>query len=455
MRSSLQAKISSAMWVMTAVSVLAAAILTGGLLITSHKESIRQQLQVAATTLVALGITHFSELKDFEELNNFIEDALQMDRIDKIIRVYDGSKHLIFTTAGKSYDVLPDTLQNDIKKPVFMTLEGKHRRYESIVMQYEGERSKKIFYLQVAIPLPRYSQVLDYLWWQSLLMLSFLIGFSILLSQWLSRKLLRPVGIISNHLKEMDPAKIDDWKTLSLDPKSGYLKSIADGINLLAERTRISISQLRKMSRFVAHEMRTPLTILRGEAETVLSQRNVTAKDYESVLKSSLEEIERMSEIVNTVLQIGEPSQSISIFQPIKLDIAEWLEENKPHWEKTLDRPIKLRLAQQKIEITSDPKLLFRLIDNLVRNVKNHTPYSSKCSIYLKSVDGKSSIIVADDGPGMSNKTIESLNISGHFSETAGVGLNLSYKIAEIIGVKIQFSNRQDNGLQVEIIFPT
>ena len=442
------------MWVMAAVGTLAAMLVTGALLVSSHRESVKKQLQATATSLVALGITRFSELKDFGELNRFVEDALQMDRVDKIIRVYDGSAHLIFTTAGADYDVLPGSLEHKVKKPVFLTLAGKHRRYESIVMPYEGEGSKKTYYLQVAIPLPKYSEMLENLWWQMILLVGFLIGLSVYLSHWLSKRLLAPVGQIADHLRRMDPARMDDWKPIALDQRNLYLQSIADGINLLSDRTRAAMMQLSKMSRYVAHELRTPLTILQGEAEMLLSKPAATIDDYNEVLKSSLEEIGRMGEIVNTVLAVGESARPAAASRPIELDLALWLREHMREWEKTLGRTIDLLVPDDsEARAFVDPNLLMRLVDNLVRNVRNHTPAGVRCGIGLVESPDGCFIRISDDGQGLPDDAIASLNEKGGFSEAAGVGLNLCHRIADLSGLRLRFANIEAGGLSVAIEF--
>ena len=454
MRSSLQTRIASAMWAMAVVATLAAMLMTGALLVSSHRESVQKQLQATATSLLTLGITRFSELKDFGDLNRFVEDALQMDRVDKIIRVYDSDRKLIFTTAGASYDVLPGSLSEKISKPSLITLEGKKRNYESLVIPYEGEGSRKKFYLQVAIPLPRYSEILEDLWWQMLLLVGLLIGISIFLSQWLSRRLLKPVGQIADHLRGMDPARIDEWRPIVLDEKSRYLKGIADGINLLADRTRSAMMQLNKMSRYVAHEMRTPLTILRGEAEVVLAKPGASGADYEGVLRSSLEEIGRMSDIVSTVLQVGESARPSAAVSPVEIELCSWLREGLDSWQKTLGRTIGLKLPEGgRAPVRTDPRLLCRLVDNLVRNVRNHTPADAACTIELACEGGACSLVISDGGPGLTDDSIESLNSEGAFSEKAGVGLNLCHRIADLSGLKLSFSRGSGGGLAVEIRF--
>lgn len=439
------------MWAMAVVATLAAMLVTSALLVSSHRESVQKQLQATATSLLSLGITRFSELKDFGDLNRFIEDALQMDRVDKIIRVYDDDRKLIFTTAGLDYDVLPGSLREKVKKPVFLTLEGKRRDYESLVLPYVGEGSRRTFYLQVAIPLPRYADVLENLWWQMFLLVAALVGASVVLSHWVSRRLLAPVEQIARHLQGMDPARIDEWKPIELDEGSRYLKGIAEGINLLAERTRVSMGQLRKMSRYVAHEMRTPLTILQGEAEMALARKEAAAADHEAVLRSSLEEISRMSEIVSTVLAVGEMAPTAA-GRPEEIDLNAWLVEHLLRWEKTLGRSIELELPKKTIVAEADVRLLSRLVDNLIRNVRTHTPPEAHCAISLADGD-RPAIVIADDGPGLSDDVIASLNAHGGFSEAAGVGLNLCHRIAELTGLTLAFANRTGGGLAVTIRF--
>ena len=111
----------------------------------------------------------------------------------------------------------------------------------------------------------------------------FLIIVSLFLSHWLTDRLLEPVRRIAEHLRQMDPMRVEEWKTLEGAEKGEYLGPITKGINLLIEKARASLEQLWKMSRYVAHELRTPLTILRGEAETVLLKSGATKEDYEKV----------------------------------------------------------------------------------------------------------------------------------------------------------------------------
>ncbi len=443
-----------AMWTMTALSMLAASFFTASLLIRSHHEAIKRQLEASATSLISLGISDFSELADFEEMNTFIEDTLQMEKVETIVRVYDNSKNLVFTTFNAQDNDFPKKLEITSKKPTFLTINLKQRQYESLILPYLGGKKKHPFYLQVIIPLPKYSQIFRTLWWQALGIFLFLIGIALFISRQLAKKLIKPVSSIANHLKQMDPSKIEDWHPLSLDEKGLYLGSIIHGINSLAERTRTAVFQIRKMGRYVAHELRTPLTILQGEAETILSRSEASKEDYAKVLKSSLEEIDHMSETITTILQVGESERRSFLFRPVSFDPAGWIKENKHRWEKTLGRPIRFENSHKESDrIRVDPKLLHHLLDNLIRNIRKHTPPATTCTLSLFATPTGVRIHLEDNGPGMPASLIESLNKKLSSLEDVGVGLNLCQKIADICHIELSFLNKPEGGLRIELAF--
>ncbi len=459
MKAGLQTRISIAMWLIAAVSSLATAFLFGSLLISSHLESVRQQLQSTAVSLISLGISDVSELEDFNEMNRFVEDGLLMERENKLVRIYDQRKILVFTTVGMTYDPFPIQLDQDVKKPMFVTLSRGGQTYESLLMSYEVGKGKKrrLFYLQVAQPLPRYREIFENIRWQSLGLLFGLFAISFLVSRWLAKLMIRPVTEVAAHLEAMDPKRIEAWKPLEAPVGGGrYLDAIVAGINQLTQRTRASVLQLRKMSRYVAHELRTPLTILRGEAETALLKPNADAEEYRKILNSSLEEVQRMTDTIGTVLQVGESSSALTAYHPVDFEVAHWLRSHIPGWERLLDRKISLEIPATGIFHTrNDPKLLFRLMDNLVRNVQRHAPAGATCTMGLKLGNPGLLLFIEDQGLPVPDWMVEAMNRTESVLETEWVGLNLCHTLAQICGVPLKFSAREGGGLRVEILLET
>lgn len=454
MKGSLQSKIAIVMWSMSALSILIAVVVTSLLLIEAQRDSIMQQLKATAASIVSLNITDFSDLKDFEELSLFIENNLQLEKINTIICVYDKSRTLVFSTVGLNYDMFPTRLDKVVDKPAVLHIEGERQDYESIILPYKGNKNKGPFYLQVAIPTAKYYEILQSLWWQGMLLLFLFIAMSMVIAHVFTSRILRPVRDIADHLQEMDPVKMESWKPIELEERYLYLSAIVDSINMLAERIWSSISQIRMMSRYVAHELRTPLTILQGEAETVLVKDGVTAKDYEIVLRSSLEEVQRMSETVNTVMKLSEDADRLSSLKAEQINLVDWIKEQKNRWEKTLSRPISLELPKGFEPVVNvDPRLLFQLVDNLIRNVLKHTPDRASCSLVIRHSHLGTILALIDDGPGMPEKLLDSLNTEGSYSRLTGVGLHLCHRISHLSGIRLRFENRREGGLCAELFF--
>jgi signal transduction histidine kinase len=442
------------MWLMAVVVTIAAAIIMSSLLIKSHRQSVRQQLQATAAILLSMGISDFAELDDFERLSGFIEDALQMEKVDKAVRVYDGDGALVFTTLGSQHDDLPKLLKPLVENPAFLQMEAQSGEYETIVVPYEGRRGKH-FYFQVVIPLPRYSEVLSHMWFRLAVLLGILIGASMILSRVLAGRLLSPVVEIATYLKTLDPRSIDQWAPLSIGRRGQYLQAIIDGVNLLGTRTKEAIVQLGKMSRYVAHELRTPLTIMRGEAELMLLKRDAPEEEYRRVLASSLEEVRRMSDIVDAVLRVGADARSITMFKPASLDVVAWVGAQIPLWERSLGRglPCDFHLPAGTL-VRADPDLLLRLIDNLIRNVRDHASSDVPCQMSAELSDDRVMLSICDAGPGLSPEMLDSIRHDGASSVSAGVGLDLCFRIAEVSGLSLDFEPASGGGLCVRIGLP-
>lgn len=449
---SLQTKIVGTTGLVVVFSILTSVYLSSRLLKNSYNESVRQQLQTAATSLLSLGISDFAELNDFDRMNAFIEHSLELERVDKIVRIFDQTNQLMFTTVGAAQDPFPQSLSPGITQPIFFPLHTEHRAFESLVIPYEAGRKK--YYLQIIIPLARYTEILQSYWWQCLGLIVLLFSISILLSRWLTYRLLRPVQRIADYLKSLDDQKVLEWPHLSLQTKEGmYLEPITQGIHGLVDRVQSLVKRLQKMGRFVAHELRNPLTILQGEAETILMKEEATPGELRKVLQSSLEETERMSDIIDTVLKIEE--QKGTRQQPLEKieNMNEWLRRHQPMWEKTLGSKVELDISPQlNIPLSlRGSKLLFRLIDNLVRNVKDHAHNDSFCRLSLLRNNGRVCIAVSDEGVGMSAPLLQDLNAHGNSELASGAGLYLCHKIADLCDFELQFLHREPKGLTVEV----
>lgn len=443
-KNNLRFRLSATLGLVVVLSLLLGGVLIYQILFSSIRNSIQQQLQTASSTLLTLGISDFSRLKSFRELDEFIEDALGMEKAGKVIRIFDHRGRLAFSTMGLDYDELPGYLDPRLGSPTFSTLQGKNRRYEALTVPYLGKGRTRSFYLQIVMPMPRFSHIFQTFWWQALVWFVVLMVLTVFLSRWLSERLLRPVKNMAEQIGQWDPHHPDRWEPLHSDVKGAYLGEIEEGVNDMALRTQQVIDKLRKITRFIAHEMRTPLTIIQGETETLLLKNNPQPQEYEAVLKSSQEEVERLSKTIDTILKIGETSPQRMNAHWTRKNLGEWMGNSLSLWRRylTQDRQIREEFSEN-ISLKTDWELLFQLMDNLVRNFQKHTPPGSVCRICTSLKGGNVFLEIRDNGPGMKEPEPGS----------PGLGLYLSRAISEILGTQMSVESKPGSGFTVTLKF--
>lgn len=444
-------KIVFSMWMMAALSTIIAGTISGWVLIKSHEKTMKHQLKSTATTLMSLGIEDYSGLKGFQEMDRFIEETLHLARVNQIIQVYTQRGKMMFSSlasAGEDFQ----TIFSPTEKPVFRDHEGLSRRYKLFIAPYRAKAGKN-YYLQIAMPYPLYHEVLRTTFWEVLLIFLLLFVIAFLISQLLARRLIKPVRDIAVYLNRLNPSQAGDseWKPL-LMPKGGeHMTDIAQGINALTRRIKSTLYGMSRISLYLAHELRNPLAILTGEAEMTLKNPKATTEEYRSVLKSSLEEIERINAVVSTLLAISKKERKA--FDPHLCPLNDWLKNQKNKWEELLDQKIEWEISSQIVVVVLDAGLLHRLLDNLMRNIRDHTPPKTLCRIRLAKTNEGACITVEDNGGGMSPDLLEALNQRNLQHEKIGIGLGLCLSIASVCNFQITFGNKPNNGgLKVEIL---
>ena len=209
-------------------------------------------------------------------------------------------------------------------------------------------------------------------------------------------------------------------------------------------------SAAKGMQEFIgdaSHELKTPLTVIRGYSEMLASDPSNVQKYAARINDESL----RMSSIIDRLLKIaaldeGHRGDSISI------DLADYL---KSHVEdlKMLQPNREVKFEASHMMIKAPYELLDTLISNLLTNARVHTPEDAPIHVGIK---GKT-LVIEDGGPGLKeipDKPFKRFD-SSRSRETGGSGLGMSLiqKSAKELGAKLTFSKSDLGGLKVEINF--
>ena len=221
-------------------------------------------------------------------------------------------------------------------------------------------------------------------------------------------------------------------------------------VTLIFRRDSKLNSAAKGMQEFIgdaSHELKTPLTVIRGYSELLTSSPDQVSKYAKRINEESL----RMTKIIDQLLKISELDERRKL-ENTQIDLTSYL---KSHIEDLL-------ILQPKREITfiSEPLMInapYELIDtifsNVITNAKVHSPENAPIQI---SISGKK-VTIEDGGPGLTSipdKPFQRFD-SSRSRDTGGSGLGMSLiqKSAKELGAKLNFSKSELGGLKVEITF--
>ena len=181
----------------------------------------------------------------------------------------------------------------------------------------------------------------------------------------LLRRGLRPLREMAAHATDISPARLHS--RMSSDNTPVELQQLSDAYNAMLDRLAEGYQRLIQFSADLAHEIRTPVGSLMGHCQVALRQTR-SADEYQALLASNLEELERISRIVESILFLARADESQAVVQRQSLQVHDELERVAEYFEGLAEeRKIRLLISGQ-ATVHADPQLLRRALSNLVAN---------------------------------------------------------------------------------------
>ncbi len=240
----------------------------------------------------------------------------------------------------------------------------------------------------------------------------------------------------------------------------------AGGGYILVRQSTIPIERtVEYMRRFMAdaaHELRTPITVLRTRAEATL-QRKRKPEEYERALVTMAEESERMGRIVEDLLLLAradsgerQPERARVFLDVLVRDVAGGAGVVAER------RGVRLNVDQGgEAEVQGDPMLLRQLISNLLDNAVKFTPPGGQVSIGVAADGGGARLTVEDTGPGITADQLPHIferffrgDPARSRADGAGLGLAIVRWIADAHGARIDVASDVGRGTRIGVRFP-
>lgn len=214
------------------------------------------------------------------------------------------------------------------------------------------------------------------------------------------RRALRPLDQIAGGAEQITSRNLSE--RLPVAPTGDEIERLAAALNRMIARLDESFQYIRRFTADASHELRTPLTILRGELEAAAQTPQLDSGVSET-LGSGLEETERLSRIVDSLLAISRLDAGEAQIESVRFDLAE-LAAGTTEQMRLLAEDKNITLAcrtDERIEIIGDRARIKQVIVNLVDNAIKYTPGGGMVEVRI-SVAGKRALLeVADTGIGI------------------------------------------------------
>lgn len=277
----------------------------------------------------------------------------------------------------------------------------------------------------------------------------------------LAGRALRPVEAITAAAERI--AGGDLSQRLTLPASQDEIGRLAATFNRMIARLDASFQQVRRFSADASHELRTPLTVMRGEAELVLRKPR-QAEDYRLVVESSLEEIGRLSRIVDELLFLSRADlgQVPVHSAPVRLDL---LLHDIQQQASVLGQDRRIQVAAGPLEpvtVLGDELRLRELFLNLVDNAVTYSNEGGRVELSLSRDRRDARAAVTDSGIGLLPE--EQTRIFERFYRTdaarahskkgSGLGLAICKWIVESHKGRIEVQSHAGEGSRFTVILP-
>lgn len=381
------------------------------------------------------------------------------------IRLLDGSGKPVLSTPGMDGllrgALFPHAPAGDRLRGVPIVTTGGHRFRALTATAPVGTDTGKVWRMQVAIDRTQDDKLLSryrhWLWsiLAAALALCPFVGYRI------ARRGIRPVERIAETARRISSSTLSE----RIQP-AGYpveLAALAGTFNAMLDRLEDSFGRLSEFSADIAHELRTPVNNIRGEAEVALSRAR-SVEDYREVLGSCLEETVRLSELIANLLFLARTESPGTHLKREPVDIGQILNAVHDYFEPAaIEADIDLTVqCAGRITISVDRVLFQRAMANLVSNALANTPVQGAVTLRALQEPDIVRVEVQDTGVGIPPEVLP--RVFDRFyrvdrsrsSRSGGTGLGLAIVrgIVTLHDGSIDISSKPGAGTTVTLLLP-
>lgn len=333
------------------------------------------------------------------------------------------------------------------------------QKYILIKSPVFNKEKQRMWQVQIALDISYQQNKIHYGYFIIISCLSVVTLLAILFGYYIAKKGMRSLYELTEATKNMTATSLH--QKISPDSWPAELHALGAAFNNMLERIEFSFSQLEQFSSDLAHELRTPINNIMGQTEIALSIPR-SSLEYQQLLGSNLEELNRISQIIENLLFLARTENSAKTIDKSVLNVNEEIKLICEYYQAIADeKNIKLTHSGKGI-VLANSTMFRRMISNLVSNALNYTLSHGAVQLNISQTIKHTEIKIRDTGIGIAKEHLSNIfnrfyrvdSARSQYSGGTGLGLAIVKSIVELHGGTIEIESKIKEGTSINIIIP-
>ncbi len=344
---------------------------------------------------------------------------------------------------------------------------GKNYVFETLTISDQKEEVRIVYtllspsiILQLGEAMESYSRFLDAFKGIFITTMAFLIAFAAGVGWFMARRAVSDVEAVTRTAQKITGGALEE--RVPVKTGGDEIDQLATTFNQMLDRIQGLVTEIKEMSDNIAHDLKSPITRIRGIAEVTLTGEK-SIREYESMAASTIEECDRLLDMINTMLMISKTESGVNKLSREEIDLAGLVRDACELFEPTAeDKKVILSCdVPTHTDYIGDTRMVQRMLSNLLDNAVKYTLSGGKVEVSLSENDGREVVIVIrDTGVGISpvdlSRVFERFYRCDQSRSEPGIGLGLSLAraIARAHGGDIIAVSALNQGSTFTVILP-
>ncbi|HVP76533.1 MAG TPA: ATP-binding protein [Thermodesulfobacteriota bacterium] len=410
-------------------------------------------------------VSRFSTLlasEDIEAVKNAAVIEAQAAGVKKVFFRLLSLNGQVFSSSNMAYwkniDIHEATLKELLRgrRPVFETITIPQRR-EKVRILYAMLNPTIV--LQVGQAMESYSRFLDAFKGIFITTMTFLIVVAAGVGWFMARQAVSDVEAVTRTAQKISGGTLEE--RVPVKARGDEIDQLAITFNQMLDRIQALLTEIKEMGDNMAHDLRSPITRIRGIAEVTLTTGKSLA-EFEAMAASTIEECDRLLDLINTMLMISKAEAGVDHLTREEIDLGGVVQEACRLFEPTAeDKGITLSCdVREGSRFVGDSRMIQRMLSNLLDNAIKYSLSGGSVIISVAENDARIVVSVKDTGIGISAKDLPHIferfyRCDQSRSQTGiGLGLSLARAIARAHGGDITATSALNQGSTFNVILP-